>query len=101
MDINLNLAINKESNLKIILDKNSGEYLKAAGDANLTLAVNPEGKINVLGEYLVESGEYILNMSDFLSCWGEANRYTTKMSCSTVYYRHSDIGLLIDAPTRI
>lgn len=64
--LNLYLAINKKSSLKIILDKNGGDYLEAAGDANLTLAISKDGRINLLGEYQVESGEYILTLSEFI-----------------------------------
>ena len=66
MQFNFNLEITKNSTLNIILDQEGGDYLKANGDANLTITENESGKMSVFGNYTVENGEYILSLNEFI-----------------------------------
>ncbi|MCX6205830.1 MAG: translocation/assembly module TamB [Bacteroidetes bacterium] len=66
MAFDLNLEITNKSTLNIILDQEGGDYLKASGDANLSVTENENGKMSVFGMYSVESGEYILSLNEFI-----------------------------------
>ncbi|MDO9374316.1 MAG: translocation/assembly module TamB domain-containing protein [Ferruginibacter sp.] len=66
VNYNLNLQIDKEAALTIIIDPSTGDELKVQGDASLNAGVDPGGNIILAGDYLLNSGYYVLNYQ-FLS----------------------------------
>lgn len=58
LDLALNLTVDKETEFQFILDPKSGDKLTCYGDANLQVAIAPDGQINVFGNYTIESGLY-------------------------------------------
>ena len=59
----LNLEMNKTSKLNIYLDKTGGDFMKVAGDANLTITQQPGGQMNMQGKFSIDNGEYQMNIS--------------------------------------
>ena len=59
----LNLEMTKSSKLNIFLDKSGGDYMKVAGDANLTINQLPGGQMNMQGKFTMDNGEYQMVLS--------------------------------------
>lgn len=59
----LNLEMTKSSKLNIYLDKTGGDFMKVAGDANLTITQQPGGEMNMQGKFVIDNGEYQMTLS--------------------------------------
>jgi translocation and assembly module TamB len=59
----LNLEMTKTSKLNIYLDKTGGDFMKVAGDANLTITQQPGGQMNMQGKFTIDNGEYQMTLS--------------------------------------
>lgn len=63
MDVNVNIAVDKEAKLAIVIDKANGDLVKLQGEAELTGGIDPSGKTTLVGVYEVEKGSYELSVS--------------------------------------
>jgi hypothetical protein len=59
----LNLEMTKESKLNIYLDKSGGDFMKVAGDAELTVSQQPGGQMNMQGKFTINNGEYQMTLN--------------------------------------
>lgn len=59
-NISLNLEVDNSSEFTIVVDELNGDHLRARGNANLNVTLNPAGEVEVLGRYEVTEGEYSL-----------------------------------------
>jgi translocation and assembly module TamB len=59
----LNLEMTKTSKLNIYLDKTGGDFMKVAGDANLSITQLPGGQMNMQGKFTIDNGEYQMTIS--------------------------------------
>ena len=59
----LNLEMTKTSKLNIYLDKTGGDFMKVAGDANLTINQQPGGQMDMQGKFTIDNGEYQMTIS--------------------------------------
>jgi len=59
----LNLEMSKTSKLNIYLDKTGGDFMKVAGDANLTITQQPRGQMDMQGKFTIDNGEYQMTIS--------------------------------------
>jgi len=59
----LNIEMTKTSKLNIYLDKTGGDFMKVAGDANLTITQQPGGQMNMQGKFTIDNGEYQMTLS--------------------------------------
>jgi hypothetical protein len=59
----LNLEMTKTSKLNIFLDKTGGDFMKVAGDANLTITQQPGGQMDMQGKFTIDNGEYQMTLS--------------------------------------
>jgi hypothetical protein len=57
-DIATNLVIEKEAKFNIIIDAANGDFVALQGDANMSAAVDPSGKVSLTGSYEIEQGSY-------------------------------------------
>ncbi len=63
MDISVNVEIKKDAELNIIIDAGNGDLLSLKGEASLSAAINPGGKISLTGTYAIQSGSYDLTFN--------------------------------------
>ena len=59
----LNLEMTRTSKLNMFLDKTGGDYMKVAGDANLTITQQPGGQMDMQGKFTIDNGEYQMTIS--------------------------------------
>ena len=61
-DISALLKIGKEATVTIILDEETGDNFKVAGQGDFNMTMNPNGNLRLSGVYDVSSGHYELNL---------------------------------------
>jgi translocation and assembly module TamB len=66
LDISANLEVDRNSSLKILIDPKSGDSLSIKGDATLSFAIDPSGKISLTGTYAVNEGKYHVSLEDLI-----------------------------------
>ncbi len=60
LDVNMTVKINKNANFNIVIDERNGDVVHIKGEANLQGGIDPSGKTNLTGTYVVNSGSYQL-----------------------------------------
>jgi hypothetical protein len=60
LDVSANIKIDKEAAFTIVVDERNGDIVHLKGEANLNGGIDPSGKINLTGTYVVNSGSYNL-----------------------------------------
>ena len=58
LNLNFNLNVTKDAEAEVVIDKQTGSVLKGRGDGNLRLGIDMNGRFEMFGELLVDSGEY-------------------------------------------
>ncbi|WP_235946547.1 translocation/assembly module TamB domain-containing protein [Flavobacterium silvaticum] len=58
LEIDLDFDINKNAEVEVILDKNTGHSLKAKGDGSIQFGINTLGRFNMFGNYVADEGIY-------------------------------------------
>ncbi|WP_460681363.1 translocation/assembly module TamB domain-containing protein [Mucilaginibacter koreensis] len=61
MDVNMTVKINKNANFNIVIDERNGDVVHIKGEANLQGGIDPSGKTNLTGTYVVNQGSYQLS----------------------------------------
>lgn len=63
MDVSVAIAIDKEAELTLVIDKGNGDYLNLKGEAELTGGIDPSGKTTLTGKYEFSGGAYEMNFN--------------------------------------
>jgi hypothetical protein len=66
-DISAKLKTTKEAAFTIIIDENTGDNFKVAGNADLNLGINPQGDLSLAGVFTADRGHYELNLYDLVN----------------------------------
>ena len=66
IELTSNISVNKDSKLRILIDPIAGDSLVIQGEATLSLAIDPSGKITLTGRYDILKGTYQLSFADFI-----------------------------------
>ncbi len=59
LNLNFNLNVTRDAIAEIVIDKKTGSLLKGRGDGNLRLGIDMNGRFEMYGELLIDSGEYL------------------------------------------
>lgn len=66
-DINAKIKVNKNAAVTIIIDENTGDNFKVAGDGDLNFTIKPNGNMNLAGTYEVSQGHYEMNLYNIVN----------------------------------
>ena len=66
IDFTSNISVNKDSKLRILIDPIAGDSLVIQGEATLSFAIDPSGKLTLTGRYDIVGGSYQLSFGDFI-----------------------------------
>lgn len=67
ISMNMNLQVDDQSEVQLIMDKNTGEIIKGKGNANLKLTINTIGNFEMYGNYEISEGEYNFTLQNLIS----------------------------------
>ncbi len=108
-NILLKMAIQPNANIKIELPYDMGN-IKSEGRGNLTMHTNSEGDLSIVGDYMVEKGEFNFNLQNLISkrflltkggkiSWS-GDPYTANLNIKglyTVKTNYSSLGMIVDS----
>jgi hypothetical protein len=63
MDVGVDIAIDRNAEVTMIIDKATGDFVKLKGEGMLSGGVDPSGKVSLTGRYEFYEGVYELNVS--------------------------------------
>ena len=66
MDLTSNIIVNKDSKLRILIDPVAGDSLVIQGEATLSFAIDPSGKLTLTGRYEILKGSYQLSFEGLI-----------------------------------
>jgi hypothetical protein len=66
MDLTSNITVNKDSKLRILIDPVAGDSLVIEGEATLSFAIDPSGKLTLTGRYEILKGSYQLSFGEYI-----------------------------------
>lgn len=67
IDLNLDLEITPDAEVKIIFDSKAGDEMKGTGTGNLNISYNRKGEFKMYGDYIIEDGEYLYTLGGILN----------------------------------
>ncbi len=66
MRINFNIHLNPDSQLKLLMDQRTGDYITLYGNSNLLATYYNKGSFKMYGTYTVDRGTYNLTLQDII-----------------------------------
>ncbi len=108
-DINLNMNVNPDADIKIILPYEMGD-IRAAGKGNVKIHTNSDGDFTMVGDYIIDNGDFNLNIQNLVSkhfsltkgskiSWS-GDPYNAIMNIKglyTVKTNYSSLGMVVDS----
>lgn len=67
LTLNFDLDVTQNAEVQIILDETAGDIIKAKGNANIKMEINPEGNFNMFGEYSISQGDYLFTLENVIN----------------------------------
>lgn len=68
LNINMQLNVNNNAEAQIIIDPKVGDIIKATGNGNLKMEINPNQNIfKIFGDYTIESGDYLFTLQNIIN----------------------------------
>ena len=110
LELIIDLKVNKNAELEIVVDKNTGSTLKGRGAGNILMETNNSGKFNMWGDFIMSQGEYNFKNLGFIDkkfklkeggniSWN-GNPLDAKMNLEAVYQvpGGANPAILVDNP---
>lgn len=66
-EVHARLSVDPKANFKIVIDPYTGDNLTIAGDSELLMDINPNGRITLTGAYQVNDGFYEMSLYNLIS----------------------------------
>jgi hypothetical protein len=63
LQINFNLEVTPDAEIRILFDKNTGDMIWATGRGNIEMNVDTEGEFSMFGSYAIDKGKYNFTFS--------------------------------------
>jgi len=67
LTMNFDFDINKNAEIKMVIDKATGSYLQGTGKGNIIMDIDTKGLFNMYGDYVVNSGIYNFQYGLFIN----------------------------------
>ncbi|MFI5148723.1 MAG: translocation/assembly module TamB domain-containing protein [Bacteroidia bacterium] len=65
--MNFSLELTPDANIQLIFDQKVGDVIKSKGAGNIAMNINTLGKFSMLGDYTIESGEYLFTLKNLIN----------------------------------
>lgn len=65
-DISANIKLSKGADIKILVDKETGDSLNVAGSSNLLFTMDPQGRMSLAGDFRINRGGYLLTLTPLI-----------------------------------
>lgn len=108
LELDFELDITQEANIKIVIDKVSGSTIEGNGVGNLLIDINTNGKFNIFGDFSVFEGVYNFLYSGIVQkeftvqpgstlAW-EGDPFNAQLEIKAIYRTQANPSPLLDNP---
>ncbi len=66
MQMDFDLQVTPDAIVKLIFDPTIGDEIEAKGNGDMRIVINTLGDFKIIGEYIIEQGDYLFTMQDVL-----------------------------------
>ena len=77
MELDFHLNVTPDATIQIVFDPQTGGLIKATGNGDLDLRINNVGDFQIVGEYIIEKGDYLFTLQNIIN-----KRFTVKSGSS-------------------
>jgi len=67
MNIDLTIHATPDAEVQLIFDEKVGDIIKASGEGNIKILINPNGDLNMYGDYEVYKGDYMFTLGNTIN----------------------------------
>jgi hypothetical protein len=67
IDLNFDLEVTPDAEAQLIFDSKVGDVMKGHGSGNLNISLNPKGDFKIIGDYIIEEGDYLFTLGNILN----------------------------------
>ncbi len=67
MQMDFNLNVTPDAELQIVFDPTIGDIIKARGTGNMKLSINTLGTFEMVGEYIIDKGDYLFTLQNLIN----------------------------------
>ena len=67
IDMNFDLEITPDAEVRLIFDDQIGDVMRSKGSANLNLKITKDGDLNMFGNYVVKDGDYLFTLQNVIN----------------------------------
>jgi hypothetical protein len=67
ISLDFNLEVTPDANIQMIFDQKVGDVIKAKGSGNIQMNISTLGKFSMLGDYSIETGEYLFTLKNLIN----------------------------------
>ena len=67
IDMNFDLEITPDAEIRLIFDDQIGDVIRSTGNANLNLQITKDGDLNMFGNYVVKDGDYLFTLQNVIN----------------------------------
>lgn len=60
------IEVTPASSLKLVIDRNNGDFLEVKGNATLNLTMDPSSKMSLTGRYEINEGKYAMSLNQLI-----------------------------------
>ncbi len=67
LDLKIEIEVTPDAEIQLLIDPKAGDVIKGHGTGTLTLNLSPEGEFKISGDYVIEDGEYLYTLGNFIN----------------------------------
>ena len=109
LNLTLDLEVTRDATVEIIFDPKVGDIMSANGSGNIQLALDRQNKFEILGEYIIERGDYLFTLQNIINkrlsvqrggriTWN-GDPTAAVINMSAIYDTRAVPGVLVPEPT--
>jgi len=65
--LNFDLEVTPEAEVQLIFDSKVGDIMKGHGSGNLNIIINEKGEFKIVGDYVIEDGDYLFTLGNIFN----------------------------------
>lgn len=67
IEMNFVLHATPDAEVRLIFDDKVGDVIRARGEGDLTININPQGEFKIYGDYIVKDGDYLFTLQNIIN----------------------------------
>ncbi len=67
IQLNFDMEITPDAEVQIIFDSKIGDIIRGRGSGSVKMEINTSGQFNMLGEYIIEQGDYLFTLQNVIN----------------------------------